>query len=104
LKRAWFDFPALLGLLPTKPQWDLHAYFVPSLDIHDDQLRQHWQEIGTRDPSLPNRVGKAFTRLENQFRNLMDRARGDPSRLTRLMVRVSPIRLDRRRQAGLSEC
>lgn len=65
LRRAFF-------LLSPSEQWALHAYYLPSMKLDDTTLLEHRQDISSYDPSLPQRAGRALSRLNLIFRRLDD--------------------------------
>ena len=75
---------------PTE-QWALHSYYEFTKKLTDAELLAHRVVISRTQPSLPQRVGKAFSKLR-QFsdglpayregrRQAPDRKKGAPSRL-----------------------
>ena len=53
---------AFFLLTPTE-QWSLFTYFAPSERLTDDELVFHREDISSYDPSLPQRAGRALTKL-----------------------------------------
>lgn len=50
-------------LLTPAEQWALFAYFAPSEQHTDDELIIHREDISFLDSSLPQRAGRALSRL-----------------------------------------
>ena len=53
---------AFFLLTPTE-QWTLFTYFAPSEKLADDELIIHREDISSYDPSLPQRAGRALSKL-----------------------------------------
>jgi len=90
LKRVWEIFGLLFAVLPADQQWAVHSYYVPTLDLDDLQLRAHRKEVSERDPSLPNRAGKAYLRLERVFDLAAEEAQGDDLVFHRVVLGYVP--------------
>lgn len=60
----WHDASknAFFLLTPTE-QWTLFTYFAPSEKLTDDELIIHREDISSYDPSLPQRAGRALSKL-----------------------------------------
>ncbi len=63
LRQFWLHDQSKFGCLTVSQQWDLHAYFVPSKDVTDEELLEHRQVTTKEQPSLPHQAGKAFAAL-----------------------------------------
>ena len=50
-------------LLTPAEQWALFAYFAPIEKLTDDELIMHREDISFIDPSLPQRAGRALSKL-----------------------------------------
>lgn len=50
-------------LLTPSEQWTLFTYFAPSEKLSDDELIIHREDISSYDPSLPQRAGRALSKL-----------------------------------------
>lgn len=50
-------------LLTPNEQWSLYAYFLPNENLSDHDLLIHREDISSFDPSLPQRAGRAFSKL-----------------------------------------
>jgi hypothetical protein len=64
LKRIWTEDQAAFGVLPYNQQMDIHQYFVPNIDLTDDELIRHRHGIQNRQPSRPQRASKACVKIE----------------------------------------
>jgi hypothetical protein len=64
LRDHWRDESknAFFLLTPTE-QWALFTYFAPSEQLTDDELIIHREDISSYDPSLPQRAGRALSKL-----------------------------------------
>jgi hypothetical protein len=63
LRGDWFDHRGwTFSRLEPIEEMDLHAYFAPTKDLTDEQAIAHRREASKRDPSLPQRAGRAFAR------------------------------------------
>ena len=64
LRDHWRDDSknAFFLLTPTE-QWTLFTYFAPSEKLTDDDLIMHREDISSYDPSLPQRAGRALSKL-----------------------------------------
>ena len=64
LKREWFSEGggAFIMLSPTE-QWALHSYYEFTKKLSDAELLAHRKAISREHPSLPQRAGKAFSKL-----------------------------------------
>jgi hypothetical protein len=60
---------AFFLLTPTE-QWALFTYFAPSEKLTDDELIIHREDISSYDPSLPQRAGRALTKLWSASKRL----------------------------------
>ena len=57
------EFKNAFFLLTPTEQWTLFAYFAPSEKLTDAQMIIHREDISSYDPSLPQRAGRALTKL-----------------------------------------
>ncbi len=64
LKVDWQQATGLYGYLSSREQWQLHGYFRPSEELSDADLLAHRIAISKEQPSLPQRAGKAYRKLE----------------------------------------
>ncbi len=64
LAHLWAKAPGTFGYLSAQEQWCLHDYFQPSKNMSDLQLLAHRQAISAARPSLPQRAGRALTKLD----------------------------------------
>jgi hypothetical protein len=64
LRDHWHDAAknAFFLLTPTE-QGTLFTYFAPSEKLTDDELIAHKEDISFYDPSLPQRAGRALSKL-----------------------------------------
>lgn len=67
----WLDESknAFFLLTPTE-QWVLFAYFAPSEKLSDDELIAHREDISFLDSSLPQRAGRALSKLQAASKRL----------------------------------
>lgn len=67
LRELWLFVPSIYStLLPTQ-QWEIHRLYEPSEFFEDDALLAFVKAATTREPSLPNRVGKHWKRLNEIY-------------------------------------
>jgi hypothetical protein len=62
---------AFFLLTPTE-QWTLFTYFAPSEKLTDNELIIHREDISSYDPSLPQRAGRALSKLWAASKRLED--------------------------------
>jgi hypothetical protein len=95
LMKAWLEFPRIYSALSPRQQWDIHAYFQPSKELTDAQLREHRRSISASQPSLPHRAGRAFVVIDDTYQRaaaLPDRKRSPLSdHPVKDVVRTYPI-------------
>lgn len=73
LRRLWVANDAnYLEFSPTE-QMAIHGFFAPSKDLDDDALIEHRTEITARQPSLPQRAGRAVRFLDQIERSAVYR-------------------------------
>jgi hypothetical protein len=51
-------------LLTPNEQWDLHNFYVVTQEMTDPELRLHRRLMMDVDPSLPQRAGRAYAKLQ----------------------------------------
>jgi len=81
LRCFWMDHQTLFAVLPQDQQRQVHAYFVPTKDLPDAELILHRRAMIKQRPSLSARAGKAFTRMEDVYRESKTRSQGDTDAL-----------------------
>ena len=73
LRDQWFDESSgAFFLLSSSEQWALHMYYLPSVQFSDKTLLEHRQDISAYDRSLPQRAGRALSRLNLMILRLDD--------------------------------
>jgi len=72
LQDAWEHFPSVFTRLSYNEQIELHNFYQPSKDWTDEEAINHRKLISQRQPSLPNRVGKHFVRIDQHAKALQD--------------------------------
>jgi hypothetical protein len=65
------EIPNLYSAISVRQQWDIHAYFQPSKDLSNIELRQHRRDVTTHDPSLPQRAGKALAVTDDVYQRAL---------------------------------
>lgn len=51
-------------MLTPNEQWDLHNFYLVTQEMTDAELRVHRRLIKQVDPSLPQRAGRAYAKLQ----------------------------------------
>lgn len=52
--------PAVFSLLSPTAQLELHRFFLPTVDIQEDELASYRDYINKLEPSLAHKAGKHF--------------------------------------------
>ncbi|MDL9944608.1 hypothetical protein QSJ19_03210 [Gordonia sp. ABSL11-1] len=86
LRRLWLHDGSRLSVLNASEQWDLHAFFVLDAAMSDADLIEFRRFVTKRDPSLPQRAGKAFNKLLRELDALDDRRAAEAARRAALPV------------------
>lgn len=63
LREWWLEKEILYAHLEPREQWDLHAYFQSSKGMNGEDLLEHRKTAAKQDPSLPQRAGRALSRI-----------------------------------------
>jgi hypothetical protein len=63
LRQFWLHDGDKFYLLSPTEQWLLHTYFMPDVQLSADELASYRREVTKQNPSLPQRAGRAFTKL-----------------------------------------
>jgi hypothetical protein len=58
------DRAQLMSVLKPNQQRDIYAFFEPTKDLTDQQLREHRRTSTEQQPSLPAKAGKLITRVK----------------------------------------
>lgn len=77
LKKAWTEFPTLYSVLPVPRQWGVHAYYQPTKNLTETELREHRTSISNTRPHLAASASQDFERMYQAFRNAFYIAKGD---------------------------
>lgn len=94
LREHWLDEPTrAFLLLSSSEQWALHAYYLPSMKLDDNISLEHRHDISAYDLSLPQRAGRALSRLNLMILRLDDyrdvaKAYPKPKRGARYELRI----------------
>lgn len=83
LHMAWHSDPTSVFLLDALEQWALHDYYRFAENLTEPRLLEHRKEISSREPSLPQRAGRALSRwrhLTVGLEGYRERARATSSR------------------------
>jgi hypothetical protein len=62
------------SLLSPTDQWAIHNYYMPTIELSDQELREHRISATTIDPTLPQRAGRAHGKLKRGERSKIDYA------------------------------
>lgn len=65
LQDCWLQNSKAFSVLTPNEQWDAHRYFAFAQVLEPAQLVAHCRQVTLSDPSLPNRAGKAFRKVED---------------------------------------
>lgn len=69
LRELWLFVPGLYALLLPNQQWEVHELYRPSEYFEDDNdLIDYVRVTIAANPSLPNRVGKHWKRMNDTYR------------------------------------
>jgi hypothetical protein len=68
----------------------LHAYFVPTKDLSNNELLAHRRVISIEQPSLPQRAGRALAHVKRNFDMAYQRANGDRKVFRQTLSHLSP--------------
>jgi hypothetical protein len=63
----WNEAPRIYGLLSPAHQWELHRFYQPDRMVDFDEFALHIAALKRTEPSLVNRVGKHFAKLESFY-------------------------------------
>lgn len=64
LCQIWAFSSHKFSLLTPKEQWDLHKHYALTEDMTGPELRLHRRLMKRVDPSLPQRAGRAYAKLQ----------------------------------------
>jgi hypothetical protein len=64
LTLVWGFQSWVIWKLEGREQRDLHAFFLMSSELTDDEAFTHRRKVSWHDPSLPQRAGRAYTHFE----------------------------------------
>lgn len=64
LREIWNFSGGAFSLLTPKEQWDLHNFYLVTQEMNTAELRLHRRVVKRIDPSLPQRAGRAYAKLE----------------------------------------
>lgn len=64
LKHLWFHLHQIYGYIPHSDQRYLKEYYQLTVDLTDTELLNHRREISQLQPSLPQRAGRALSKLD----------------------------------------
>lgn len=67
LSELWLFVPSIYSSLPPAHQWELHRFFLPDEFLDADQPLAHVKKAAALEPSLPNRVGKHWKRINQLY-------------------------------------
>lgn len=65
LKREWTHSDGHFARLSFADQHALHAYYLPSKNLSDQESLEHRRSVTIAQPSLPQRAGKSFAHFIN---------------------------------------
>lgn len=63
LRQLWRHDSGMFSLVSPPEQWDVHAFYAAERNFSDAELGEYRQKVTAQDPSLPQRAGKALTKL-----------------------------------------
>lgn len=91
----------MFSLLSAPEHWDIHPFYATDWNFSDAELGEYRPKITSQDPSLPQRAGKALTKLMHGMDALdarreakqtaMATATAEPKRKTKNVDRVIKI-------------
>lgn len=106
LRLLWIEAPSVFGLLDHTRQQELHALYQPSRHVDYDEFELHLAGLARTQPSLVNKAGKRYRKLETVYLSL--KARGfspadDPATFNRALspVLASASTSSKSRERGL---
>jgi hypothetical protein len=89
LQDAWELFPSVFTRLSYNEQIELHSFYRPSKDWTDHEAIDHRKRISKQQPSLPNRVGKHFVRIDQHAKALQEQLAKRPAQPVRVLAKSS---------------
>jgi hypothetical protein len=90
LRRAHAEEPLLLNTMTPQQQWILHAYFVPTKKLTDQELLDHRAAITAEQSSLPQRAGRAYAQLTRNAGIAARHSQGDHALFRQVLSELVP--------------
>jgi hypothetical protein len=90
LREAWIHSQRTFFVLTAKEQWDLHNFYVVTQEMTSPELRLHRRLVKQVDPSLPQRAGRAYAKLERGDWKRIDYAVTPKGRAITIRTLVKP--------------
>lgn len=79
LHETWKRYPEVFALLLPNEQWALFDYFEFHVQRNEEQLKDHFNEMGKQAGSLPQRARRAYKRFEPTLADALKRAHATPT-------------------------
>ncbi|RWZ49542.1 hypothetical protein ELQ90_12280 [Labedella phragmitis] len=76
LRDLWLFTPSIYAVLSPTQQWEVHRLYRPSEFMTEEQLPSRMRDVLATEPSLVNRVGKHWHRLNAVYERATTRAGG----------------------------
>jgi hypothetical protein len=68
LRKAWTEgAKSIFAVVPAHLQWDVHKFYQPDHQLTDGGLIEHRRAVSKSASSLPQRVSRAFLRIQDAF-------------------------------------
>jgi hypothetical protein len=78
--------PSTFTCLSYNEQIELHDFYQPSKDWTNQEALEHRQLISQQQPSLPNRVGKHYARVDQHAKALQEYLAQRPAQPVRVSL------------------
>jgi len=88
----------VFGVLSPNQQWDLHRYYLTGSTNADEKLLLERDDLRQEAPSLPQRAGKAFAKLERLYNQAEARTGNDELKFCRVVLSFIPARVIKNRK------
>ncbi len=75
LRVAWNDDAAGFGALSGSAQRALHDFYAPTQELRKHEALEHRRVVSRGRPSLPHEAGRAYRRIEAEWRRLDHRSK-----------------------------
>ncbi|HEY4963492.1 MAG TPA: hypothetical protein VIH90_02230 [Candidatus Saccharimonadales bacterium] len=102
LQVLWKDYKIVFGIVSPNAQWNLHRYYQTKLDLQDSELLARRKSLQQAEPSLAQRAGKTFRRIDVVARYALEESKGDTIAFSRSIMGLTPARTVSKRRIRIS--